>query len=94
MINKIKGMCKTTTPKREVLEKEILGLQSKKLAKVIQASFLKKDSPENSWRYDNAMKELALLDLKLQDTVEEYNRFVAKEDAIQKAFERLNGLDK
>ena len=94
MINKIKGMFKTITPKREVLEKEILGLQSKKLAKVIQASFLKKDAPENSWRYDNAMKELALLNLKLADVVDEYNRFVAREEACQKAFDRLNGLDK
>lgn len=42
----------------------------------------------------NAMREIALLNLKIDDKIDEYNRFVAKENAVQKAFDRLNGFDK
>lgn len=93
MINRIKGVFSSTVPRREVLEKEISKLGAKKLFKKTQAAFLKAHVTETS-SYNKAMKELALLDLRLQDAVDEYNRFVAKEDACQKAFERLNGLDK
>lgn len=94
MIDKIKGLFKTVAPKREVYEKQIAQLKLQKAGKTAYAALLKKTAPYKVDLYNNTMKELALLNLKIEDVVDEYNRFVAKENAVQKAFERLNGLDK
>ena len=93
MIEKVKGMFKTVVPKREAYEKQIAELETKKARKTAYAALLKAGAPQKSNLYNSVMKEIALLNLKIDDVVDEYNRFVAKENAIQKAFERLNGLN-
>lgn len=93
MIGKIKSMLGIVVPKREVYEREIADLRAKKLRKAMQISLLG-DSAKNSCMYNKVKKDLALVNLQLEDIVSEYNTFVAKENAAQKAFEQLNGFDK
>lgn len=94
MIDNFKGMFKTVVPKREAYEKEIKQLIAKKTGKEGYAALIKRAAPDRADLYNNAMREIALLNLKIDDKIDEYNRFVAKENAVQKAFDRLNGFDK
>lgn len=94
MIDKVKGMFKTTLSKRAIMEKQIAELTAKKAKKAAFAALLKSSDSQNSDLYNSTMRELALVNLKLDDVVDEYKRFVAKENAVQRAFEKLNGLDK
>ena len=95
MIDKVRGMFRTTLSKREIMEKQIAELMAKKAKKAAVAALLKSTNDlQNSDLYNSTMRELALINLKLDDVVDEYKRFVAKENAVQRAFERLNGLDK
>lgn len=77
-------------PKREVLSKKAADMQKKYLQKHLLLSIFKKRSPEQQFAIAQRERELAKLEQSAQKAVEKYNKFLANEQAAQKAFDNLN----
>lgn len=84
-----KNLFKTVVPKRAQYEKDLSELKSQIASNSLKAVVLKKRDPAAC---NETVREIALLNLRHDSLAEEYNRFVARENACQKAFEHLNGL--
>lgn len=85
-------------PKLEVLKNKMTEEQRSYLLKSAKAGYAKRNSRPD---YDIDMifttaleKELQTATKKAQKATDAYNKFKAKQDAAQAAFERLNGLNK
>lgn len=85
-------------PKLEVLKNKMTEEQRNYVLKSAKAGYAKRNSRPD---YDIDMifttaleKELQAATEKAQKATDAYNKFKAKQDAAQAAFERLNGLNK
>ena len=79
-------------PKAEVLSKECMKLQKKYLFETAYLNQLKNQTPQNPLLIFKLEKELMLLEQKVLQTRDKYNRFVAQQNAAQAAFDRLNNF--
>ena len=77
-------------PKLEVLGKKVTELQKQVLIKSALLNGLKRRAPQENILIFQREKELMQLEQKTQKAIEEYNRFAAKQAAIQRAFDELN----
>ena len=77
-------------PKLEVLGKKVTELQKQVLFKSTFLGELKHRAPQETMLIFQKEKELMQLEQKTQKAIEEYNRFAAKQAAIQRAFDELN----
>ena len=79
-------------PKLDVLRQRVTELQKKVLFKSAFLSGLKSRAPEQTMLIYQRERELQKLKKEAQIAIDKYNKFAARQAAVQQAFERLNNF--
>ena len=79
-------------PRLDVLGKRVTELQKKVLFKSAFLSGLKSRAPEQTMLIYQRERELQKLEKEAQIAIDKYNKFAARQAAVQQAFERLNNF--
>ncbi len=79
-------------PRLDVLGKRVTELQKKVLFKSAFLSGLKNRAPEQTMLIYQRERELQKLKKEAQIAIDKYNKFAARQAAVQQAFERLNNF--
>lgn len=77
-------------PKINVLRDNMLEAQKKYFKQTLKVAATKRNFPNSPLQLYQQRKELMKLENKAQIAVEKYNKFAARQQAAQKAFEELN----
>ncbi len=85
------GINKTITrPKLDILREQITEAEKEYLQLSSKINWMKRNLPQMHNEIFANEKQLFKIQQKVQKITEEYNKFAAKQNAIQKMFDKLN----